>query len=272
MDRKKELKFGERMDTSPDKKEVANLVINYHRKNVLDLGAGTGIISKLISETGINCVAVDNNFKLDKLTSTNNLIYVSEDLTTFIQKQIKNQTKYDCIILSAVLHELNKKEFKFLEENLSKIMTNDCVVIIREPFYRKHKKSNCYWPFVSLKKQKIAIKEILTVTAPQFQKWFNEIKKTSEQKVPYPIKILNMAFTYSYGEDSWEREIHEYRYAFSYKKLMNFIQKIYNGNFSTILKDSFNECYIDYFRKCGYSDDVIKSIYYTNFTLIAKRG
>ena len=138
MNRKEELEFGKQMDASPDKKEVADLVIKYNRKNVLDLGAGTGIISDLIAAAGSKCTAVDNNFKTDDLKCTDILEYCPIDLVDFVKCEIalfensfkSKKDKYDCIILSAVLHELNKKEFNFLKKNLYKIVTDYCIVII----------------------------------------------------------------------------------------------------------------------------------------------
>ncbi len=279
MNRKEELEFGKQMDASPDKKEVADLVIKYNRKMVLDLGAGTGIISKLISEAGITCVAVDNNFKTEDIKSTEKLIYVPMDLVTFVKNQVDvfkysltKYPKYDCIILSAVLHELNKKEFNYLKKNLCKIVTDDCIVIIREPYYQRwHDDKRICLPFTSLEEQNIAMEEILNVTDKDFQKLFNDTKKLSERRVPYPIKVLNMAFTYSYGKDSWDREVKEYRYTFSYKDLVKFIKGIYNNNFDILIRKKFDKHYNKHFKKCGYSDNILNSIDYTNCTLIAGR-
>lgn len=288
MNRKEELEFGRQMDASLDKKAVADLVIKYNRKNVLDLGAGTGIISKLISEAGICCTAVDNNFKIESPKNTSKLFYVPYDIITFVSskvtlfkkldndleadKQKVNALKYDCIILSAVLHELNKKEFNYLKKNLHKIVTDDCIVIIREPYYQRgHSDKRVWLPFTSLEEQNMTMEEIINVTDPGFQRLFNSIKKTSSRRVPYPIKVLNMAFTYSYGKDSWEREVKEYRYTFSYKALVKFIKRIYTNNVDIIIKTNFDSHYVKHFKACGYSDNILNSIDYTNCTLIAGR-
>lgn len=288
MNRKEELEFGRQMDASLDKKAVADLVIKYNKKNVLDLGAGTGIISKLISEAGICCTAVDNNFKIESPKNTSKLFYVPYDIITFVSskvtlfkkldndleadKQKVNTLKYDCIILSAVLHELNKKEFNYLKKNLHKIVTDDCIVIIREPYYQRgHSDKRVWLPFTSLEEQNMTMEEIINVTDPGFQKLFNSIKKTSSRRVPYPIKVLNMAFTYSYGKDSWEREVKEYRYTFSYKALVKFIKRIYTNNVDIIIKTNFDSHYVKHFKACGYSDNILNSIDYTNCTLIAGR-
>ena len=115
------------------------------------------------------------------------------------------------------------------------------------------------------------MEEILNVTDKDFQKLFNDTKKLSEKRVPYPIKVLNMAFTYSYGKDSWDREVKEYRYTFSYKDLVKFIKGIYNNNFDIIIRKKFDKHYNKHFKKCGYSDNILSSISYTNCTLIAGR-
>ena len=281
MNRKEELEFGKQMDASPDKKEVADLVIKYKRKNVLDLGAGTGIISDLIAAAGIKCTAVDNNFKTDDLKCTDILKYYPIDLVDFVKCEIAlfenpffkvKKDKYDCIILSAVLHELNKKEFNYLKKNLYKIVTDDCIVIIREPYYQRwHDDKRICLPFTSLEEQDATMEEILNVTDKDFQKLFNDTKKLSEKRVPYPIKVLNMAFTYSYGKDSWDREVKEYRYTFSYKDLVKFIKGVYNNNFDIIIRKKFDKHYNKHFKKCGYSDNILSSVDYTNCTLIAGR-
>ncbi len=133
--RLEELQFGKQMDNANDKKRIIELVKNNHCSNVLDLGAGTGIISKQISELKIKTSAVDNNFKINEYQNTNFLSYYSCNLIEFIKT---TKEKYDCIILSAVLHELSKKEFNYLKKNLYKITnSNKCIIIIREPYYEK---------------------------------------------------------------------------------------------------------------------------------------
>lgn len=289
MNRKEELEFGKQMDASPDKQEVADLVIKYKRKNVLDLGAGTGIISKLIARAGIECTAVDKNFKIEDedMTNKGKVLYVSRDIVSYVKHKVNlfekldntdtdktliDSWKYDCIILSAVLHELSKKEFNYLKKNLHKIMSSDCIVIIREPYYQRwHDDGRIYLPFNSLEEQNMAMEEILNVTDNKFQKLFNNTKKLSERKVPYPIKVLNMAFTYSYGKDSWEREVKEYRYTFSYKDLVKFIKGLYKNNFDILIRHKFDKHYTKHFKDCGYSDNILNSIDYTNCTLIAGR-
>jgi len=285
--RKEELEFGKQMDRSPDKQEVADLVVKYERTNVLDLGAGTGIISRLIAEHEIHCDAVDNNFKAD-VKDTKYIRYYSNDLIQFIKDRIKTDKtiayymangsvlakplkKYDCIVLSAVLHELSKKDFNYLKKNLYKIMSDDCIIIIREPYYVKVKLcgGTYYLPYYSKQEQDLTIEEIENVTCPKFKELFRSTKKVSGRKVPYPIEVLNMAFTFSYGEASWEREVNEYRYTFSYKDLKKFCDAAYKYDHFILEEVKFDHSYKKYFNAYGYSDNVLQSIDYTNGLLIA---
>lgn len=271
--RKEELEFGKQMDASPDKKEVADLVVKYKRKNVLDLGAGTGIISKLIAKRGIKATAVDYNFKIDELEQIDNLTYFQVDLLTFVQTTARfvSPVKYDCIILSAVLHELTKKEFNLLKRDLHKIMSDDCIIIIREPYYEQVRDGFkiYYLPYFSKGAQRNAVEEIENKTPEEFKKLFRTAKKVSGRRVPKSIEALNMAFTYSYGKDSWEREIEEYRFTFSYKDLKKFCDAAYKYKHFILEEVKFDTSYIKYFKACGYSDNVLKSINYTNGLLIA---
>ncbi len=268
MSNKEELNFGKQMDASPDKKQVADLVVKMNRTNVLDLGAGTGIISRLISEHNIHCTAVDNNFKSEDIVDTEYLHFNYDNLIDFVKCAIMyDWDKYDCIILSAVLHELSKKDFNYLKKNLSKIMDDDCVVIIREPYYEKA--SNYYRPFINKDRERETVKEIKRVTSKKFQRLFNKAPKVSQRRVPNSIKALNMAFTYSYGKDSWDREINEYRYTFKFSDIKKFCDKIFDTNNYVLRQEKFDYSYRKYFKRCGYSEDVLSSIDYTNCLIIA---
>ena len=269
--RQEELEFGKQMDASPDKKQVADLVVKMNRTNVLDLGAGTGIISKLISEHNIHCTAVDNNFKSEDITDTEYLHFNCDNLIDFVKcATMYDWDKYDCIILSAVLHELNRKQYNYLKNNLGKIITDDCVIIIREPYYEKV--SNYYRPFSSKEDQKLAVQEIKKVTSKNFQTLFNKTPKVSQRRVPKDIKTLNMAFTYSYGANSWDREVNEYRYTFKLSELKSFCNKVFNTHNYAFRQEKFDYSYMEYFRKCGYTNNVLNSIGYTNCLVIAVRS
>lgn len=267
--RQEELLFGAQMDHSDEKLKLVQKVVDAKRTNVLDLGAGTGILSRLISEKGIKCSAVDNNFKVDEYHNGEFITYYPVDLIKFVSN---TDEKFDCVILSAVLHELPKEDYKFLQKNLKKIITKDCLILIREPYYEKVKvqgEKNYYRPFKSYNEQQKAVKKIITLTPDDFSNSFNMTPKISEVHVPFPVKILSMSFTYSYGKDSWEREKNEYRYTFSLNKLLKFCRKTL-GNECVIKTETFDESYRKHFNECGYTDDILNSVEYTNCLIEAK--
>ena len=83
--REEELQLGLQMDRSDEKLQLVEKVVKANRKNVLDLGAGTGILSKLISKHKIKCSAVDNNFKVDEYHNDDYITYYPVDLVKFVK-------------------------------------------------------------------------------------------------------------------------------------------------------------------------------------------
>lgn len=266
--RKEELRFGLQMDGAEDKKRIIELVVDGGCRNVVDLGAGTGMIAKQISEHGIKASAVDNNFKVDGYENNDFITYYPCDLIKFVKE---TEQKFDCIILSAVLHELSKKDFNFLKNNLKRIANPDgCMIIIREPYYEKLADGRIR-PFKTKELQRSIPKLIRTLTPDGFEKTFNETPKLSERKVPDGVQKLNMAFTYSYGEESWYREIKENRFAFSKEELDKFCTKILGVDGVQMRYEFFDKDYKKYFHKCGYVDGILDGIEYTNCLIVAKR-
>lgn len=263
--RVEELKFGKQMDKALDKKTLIRTVIKAKPKRVLDLGAGTGIISKGISEANIFVDAVDNCFKTDLLINTEFLTYHPVNIFTFLKH---TSNKYDCIILSALLHELNPFEILKLKRLLKRVIDKeDCTIIIREPYYEKTKE--CIKPFISKDAQK-KFKELMITLTPEktIRKFFRK-PKLSWLTVPKCIKYLNLAFTVSYGEQSWKREVKEYKYAYSKKYLERFCKSII-PEAVTIITQNYDKNYKQFFIECGYTEEVYSSFEWTNCTLIAK--
>lgn len=266
--RAEELKFGLQMEQSDEKLRLVQKVIDARCTNVLDLGAGTGFLSREISARGIKCSAVDNDFKVNTYQNTPYLTYYPVDLITFV----KNTTeKFDCVILSAVLHELTPKAFRYLQNNLQKIITDDCLLLIREPYYEPKLDGDkvYYRPFRSYAAQQKAIKKIITLTPDAFYNDFKHARKVSGVWVPTPIRILSMSFTYSYGKESWAREKNEYRYTFDIEDLTKFCKKVL-GSTCTLCKETFDKDYRRFFRECGYTDDILDGITYTNCLIQAQ--
>ena len=124
------IEFGKRMDTAEDKKTLVEYAAGF--KIVLDLGAGTGKIARDIATAyKAHVDAVDIQFK-DNCQNSDNVTYYGMDILEFVRT---TKTKYDCIVMSALLHELDECFLEELFTYLPNIMDTNCRIIIREPFY-----------------------------------------------------------------------------------------------------------------------------------------
>ena len=269
--RQEELRFGLQMDKSPDKHRMIQLVFENHCKRVVDLGAGTGIVAKKISELGIRADAVDINFKCDSYSNTERLTYYPTDLVNFAEK---TENRYDCIILSAVLHELSPRERRRLQKGLKRIADpTGCMILIREPYYDV-RPDGTIRPFISKNSQRSIANEISLLTPQREVKEFMGTKKLSTglfDRIPWEIRLLGLAFTRAYGTQSWEREKHEYRFAFSKTELERWCQGVL-GTQVNFVYETYDKDYKDYFSNVGYTPMVADGIEYTNCLLMAKKN
>jgi len=256
--------FGRRMDTAIDKQEF----IDYAKDcmYVLDLGAGTGKMAReLSSKWHVHVDAVDQQFKGDCTVQAGVSYYgmsILEFLTTYTEKQ------YNCIILSAILHELSNFELAQLSILLPKVMAPSCRILIREPFYDDY-----LGPVDWRNKDKLA--EIIKSVVPEekLNEYLRAVKLSTGRPCPVEwgdeaVDWANLAFTYSYGEENWSREIHEYRYARSLnwcKDFFNFDTRPYTG-FEVICRK--DEAYRKHFADIGYPEDVFNMLRYTGMTVI----
>lgn len=211
------VEFGKRMDSAEDKEVFIGFCKG--AKHVLDLGAGTGKMAREIAEKfGCEVSAVDKSYEKEAYTE-NNVTYYGMSIKDFLRTE-QSDKKYDCIILSAILHELNGQQLEaFLY--LPSIMSQNCRIIIREPFYdfflgpvtRDNTEIEDAKKFIELVSSSVNFHRV---------KEYQQAAKLSETVLPYfdenssihsVIFWANLAFVLSYGEDSWEREKHEYRYA-----------------------------------------------------------
>ena len=205
------IEFGKRMDTAEDKKTLVEYAAG--SKAVLDLGAGTGKIARDIASTyKAHVDAVDIQFK-DNCQNSDNVTYYGMDILEFLQT---TKTKYDCIILSAILHELDDAFLEELFKYLPTVMDTNCRVIIREPFY-----DDILGPidtadadrFITLVKDKLpAGKAIEFFGTRKLSNGLYGLGCTTLAALS-SLEWLNLCFTISYGEQSWEREKYELRYA-----------------------------------------------------------
>lgn len=208
MDRKL-INFGKRMDAAQDKK---TLIIRCEgAKRVLDLGAGTGAMAREIAKKyGCQVDAVDLQWKAENMDTCDGKVnYIQDSIAHFIHSFDRDQ--YDCIILSGIIHELDWNTVATIHEELYKLMANNCRIIIREPFWEPSLKLvRNFSSFTELVSEHISSYKALQY-AEKSKLSLREIKAYSWQF------WLNLAFVVSYGEDSWDRECHEYRYAYDLK-------------------------------------------------------
>jgi len=130
--KKEIIEFGRRMDAAEDKKTLVEYAEG--ATNVLDLGAGTGKIARdIASAYGAHVDTVDIQFK-DNCTDSDNVSYYGMSIADFL-KTFAGTKKYDCIVLSAILHELGNEDIQLLQIYLPEVMMTNCRILIREPFY-----------------------------------------------------------------------------------------------------------------------------------------
>jgi len=214
------IEFGKRMDQAEDKA----MLVDYAEgaTSVLDLGAGTGKISRDIAEKwGAHVDAVDIQFK-DNCQNSDSVTYYGMGINEFLDY---TENKYDCIVLSAILHELSDEYIEDMCAKLQDKMLPNCRILIREPFV-----DNILGPvipkdqnkFVELVKNKLpAGKAIEFALTPKLNSG-----RTLDVTDLIGIDWINLSFTLSYGDQAWEREKHELRYA----RQLNWCKGAFNFN------------------------------------------
>lgn len=216
------IEFGKRMDTAEDKKTLVEYAAGF--KTVLDLGAGTGKIARDIATAyKAHVDAVDIQFK-DNCQNSDNVTYYGMDILEFVRT---TKTKYDCIVMSALLHELDECFLEELFTYLPNVMDTNCRVIIREPFSDETLgpiNPEDSTKFIDLVKDNLpAGKAIEFFTTKKLHSscygafCYHLLSKSA-------IEWLNLCFTISYGEQSWEREKYELRYA----RPLNWVKEKFN--------------------------------------------
>lgn len=256
------IEFGKRMDQAEDKQVLVDYAKGF--KSILDLGAGTGKISRDIAEKWNTHVdAVDLQFK-DNCQNSDKITYYSMDINTFLAT---TKNKYDCIILSAILHELSDSYLETMFHHLNRVLLSNCRIIIREPFY-----DNALGPvlckdlnkFVELVQNKLPAGKAIE---------FAMTKKLHSEK---PLDItdmigidwINLCFTISYGEASWEREKYELRYA----RLLNWVKEKFNFNNRPFtgfqVLPVLDKTYREHFVNAGIPGEAFDLIQYTGMLVI----
>jgi len=272
-----ERRFGNRMDAANDKQTLVDLAEGATR--VLDLGAGTGKLARDIADKwGCHVDAVDLSFK-DDCKNTELVNYYKEDIVHFMQdrslKIIRSAAEchdcmcYDCIILSAILHELTDSYINEICSNLRGLMKENCRVIIREPFY-----DNWLGP-ISLYGDELSDLVLDKISAKKYNEFVKTKKKHSNRSLLaenknmdiQDIDILNLCFTLSYGEESWKREKHELRYARSLDWCKEQFNKYYPYTGFKVIP-VLDTSYRDLFIKAGLPGEAFDLIKYTGMLVI----
>ena len=220
------IKFGKRMDQAEDKL----VLVDYAEgsTSVLDLGAGTGKISRDIAEKwGAHVDAVDLEFK-DNCQNSELITYYSQDINTFLAT---TKNKYDCIVLSAILHELSDGYIGTMLARLQDVMLPNCRILIREPFC-----DNILGPVLNEDQNRFVELVQNNLPAGKLVEFALTPKLSSERPLDITdligIDWVNFSFTICYGDASWEREKKELRYARSLdwcKEFFNFPRRPFTG-------------------------------------------
>ncbi len=264
------VEFGKRMDTAEDKKTLVEYAAG--SKFVLDLGAGTGKISRDIAEAYNSQVdAVDIQFK-DNCQNSGNVTYYGIGIKEFLYREAElkgAKKKYDCIILSAILHELGKEDIKALQIYLPALMSDNCRILIREPFY-----DQTLGPV--LEKDRVTFCDLVSsnVSAKKVVEFMQTPKLSSDNYVSNMVNFgsfidyANLAFTISYGEQSWAREVQELRYARSLdwcKAFFNFTNRPFTGFQVMPILDT---TYRTHFKNAGIPAEAFDLIQYTGMIVV----
>lgn len=219
--------FHRRLDIASDgKSRLADEImrLNSARTIVVDLGAGTCVLERLLAERGFEgwSYAIDRSIpeecrKIHHGTAFQNdivrgLIDLMPDL---LSHSVERGTDDIVFVLSAVIHELGEQERK----DLSSLLRIACRfsnarthLIVREAAYD---------PIMAYDSGigALSVAANLGDLAPKWTEYYNL------HKFEWPSDMLfaNFCFAVSYGPDSWERERLEGRYSLSESKLRDFI-------------------------------------------------
>ena len=263
--KKEIIECGNRMDAAEDKK----VLVEYAEgaTSVLDLGAGTGKIARDVAAAyNAHVDAVDIQFK-DNCVDNDNVSYFGMSIRDFLVNYAGIK-KYDCIILSAILHELNNDDIQCLQIYLPQVMSDNCRVLIREPFY-----DSVLGPV--LKEDAAEFIELVStnISAKKAFEFVQTSKLSSglaldAQKFGSAIDYANLAFTVSYGEQSWQREKHELRYARSLDWCKAFFNFAYRPFTAFQVLPTLDKTYRQHFTNVGIPDKAFDMIQYTGMLVV----
>lgn len=221
--------FSRRMEKSYLKEVMIQKAFEFckgkENAKVLDLGCGNGFMSQRLAKMGIDCTCVDLNFLGYPQEETEHYHPIKGDMLEVVAQLMKNgKLDYDVIILSAVLHEINHDMALFFVQVLAKASSKPTRIIIGEHlimpstemtderidryFYKKFREND---------ELKTSMEEYWLAPKICEKEFLNQ---------EYSIMLLNWAFCYAYGKESWEREKSQMRFTFSWKDITDALAEI----------------------------------------------
>jgi 2-polyprenyl-3-methyl-5-hydroxy-6-metoxy-1,4-benzoquinol methylase len=98
-------------------------------KKILDVGCGSGLLSKTLINKGYNVTVIDNDTKAIEIASKKGINGFVADINTW-----QTQEKFDCIILGDVLEHI--KDDKFALKKVYDMLNPDGCTVVNVPAYQ----------------------------------------------------------------------------------------------------------------------------------------
>ncbi len=92
-------------------------------KNVLDVGCGSGRLSKALSEKGFSVVAIDSDWKAVNIAKKKGIMAFVSDINDW-----KSDDKFDCIILGDVLEHIEDDK-SAMRKIHAMLKPNGCIIV-----------------------------------------------------------------------------------------------------------------------------------------------
>lgn len=169
---------------SPQQQRIAKTIALYlkgkHKKNVLDLCCGTGILTRALSVIADKVTGVDYSDKMLEVakakTQAKNVVYIHKNILSFDEK-----SKFDVITMLGAFSHFYGNSLNLLIKKISCLMnTNSTVIIGLTPF-----------PWNNESQFKFSLKNLIISV---FYNLFMKINNIDERRIIYSIKKLTVLF------------------------------------------------------------------------------